>query len=109
MADCDKHQVPVKAEDALCHKYDNFIATALTSSGKQTHSILGVHLHLELFTNRLPFLPGVGLAAGGLLSLLFFKRRAFPIHYGVGIGIGYAVKQLELELNSNKRVTKPCC
>ncbi|CAG9327792.1 unnamed protein product [Blepharisma stoltei] len=33
---------------------------------------------------------GVGLGAGILLSLLFFKRKAPVIFYGAGIGGGYS-------------------
>ena len=47
---------------------------------------------------------GVGLAAGTVLSLLIFKRRMWPVHYGIGIGFGYALKDLEIALNSNSKL-----
>ena len=45
-------------------------------------------------------IPGVGLAVGSVLSLVLFKRRLWPIHYGIGIGFGYALKDLEIDLNA---------
>lgn len=45
-------------------------------------------------------LLGVGLGVGALLSLVIFRRRLWPIHYGVGIGFGYALKDFELQLNN---------
>lgn len=67
--------VAVKSEDSCCRKYDKFAANALTSTG-------------------------VGLAVGSVLSLVLFKRRLWPVHYGIGIGFGYALKDLELDLNA---------
>ncbi|KAI2808508.1 hypothetical protein RDWZM_005778 [Blomia tropicalis] len=71
----------VKSENSCCQKYDKFVANAITSTG-------------------------VGLGVGTVLSLIIFKRRMFPIHYGIGIGLGYALKDLELDLN---RANAPKC
>ncbi|XP_058820725.1 MICOS complex subunit MIC10-like [Topomyia yanbarensis] len=43
---------------------------------------------------------GGGLALGGVFSLLFFKRRAWPIIMGSGFGIGMAYTNCERSLNS---------
>ncbi|XP_055523499.1 MICOS complex subunit MIC10-like [Wyeomyia smithii] len=42
---------------------------------------------------------GGGLAVGGVFSLLFFKRRAWPIIMGSGFGIGMAYTNCERSLN----------
>nr|XP_044248510.1 MICOS complex subunit mic10 [Drosophila takahashii] len=43
-----------------------------------------------------------GLFIGSAVSLLFFKRRAWPSLVGVGFGIGAAYKTCEKEINSLK-------
>uniref|UniRef100_A0A3F2YX52 MICOS complex subunit MIC10 n=1 Tax=Anopheles farauti TaxID=69004 RepID=A0A3F2YX52_9DIPT len=45
---------------------------------------------------------GGGLAIGGILSILFFKRRAWPIIMGSGFGIGVAYNNCERSLNAAK-------
>ncbi|ETN66410.1 hypothetical protein AND_001815 [Anopheles darlingi] len=45
---------------------------------------------------------GGGLAIGSVLSLLFFKRRAWPIIMGSGFGIGVAYNNCERSLNASK-------
>ncbi|EDS37028.1 conserved hypothetical protein [Culex quinquefasciatus] len=42
---------------------------------------------------------GGGLALGSVFSLLFFKRRAWPIIMGSGFGIGVAYTNCERALN----------
>ncbi|KAG4079070.1 hypothetical protein HA402_001725 [Bradysia odoriphaga] len=42
-----------------------------------------------------------GLFIGTVFSLLFFKRRAFPIVLGTGFGIGVAYRNCEQELNAS--------
>lgn len=44
-------------------------------------------------------IPGGGLALGSVFSLLFFKRRAWPIIMGSGFGIGVAYTNCERALN----------
>lgn len=41
-----------------------------------------------------------GLFVGSILSLLFLKRRAWPLVFGTGFGIGVAYRTCERELNS---------
>ncbi|XP_065092528.1 MICOS complex subunit Mic10-like [Ochlerotatus camptorhynchus] len=43
---------------------------------------------------------GGGLALGSVFSLLFFKRRAWPIIMGSGFGVGMAYTNCERSLNS---------
>ncbi|XP_062537397.1 MICOS complex subunit Mic10-like [Armigeres subalbatus] len=43
---------------------------------------------------------GGGLALGSVFSLLFFKRRAWPIIMGSGFGVGIAYTNCERSLNS---------
>ncbi|GAB0090548.1 MICOS complex subunit MIC10 [Sergentomyia squamirostris] len=41
-----------------------------------------------------------GLAVGAVMSLLFFKRRRWPLVMGTGFGIGMAYTRCEKDLNS---------
>ncbi|XP_069683350.1 MICOS complex subunit MIC10-like [Periplaneta americana] len=43
---------------------------------------------------------GGGLLVGSVVSLLFFKRRSWPIILGTGFGIGMAYANCERDLNS---------
>lgn len=43
---------------------------------------------------------GGGLALGSVFSLLFFKRRRWPIIMGGGFGIGMAYSNCEKDLNA---------
>ncbi|XP_052865140.1 MICOS complex subunit Mic10-like [Anopheles cruzii] len=45
---------------------------------------------------------GAGFAIGGVLSLLFFKRRSWPILTGSAFGIGVAYDNCERSLNASK-------
>ncbi|KAH7643027.1 MICOS complex subunit MIC10 [Dermatophagoides farinae] len=67
----------VKSDMAICQKYDRFIANAIMNTG-------------------------IGIAAGSLASLILFKRRVWPIHYGIGIAFGYSLKDFEICLNQRK-------
>lgn len=42
---------------------------------------------------------GSGVLLGGLASVLFLKRRRWPIIAGMGVGIGIAYANCEHELN----------
>lgn len=44
-------------------------------------------------------LLGGGTALGGVLSLLFFKRRGWPLLVGAGVGIGMAYTSCEISIN----------
>lgn len=43
--------------------------------------------------------PGGGIALGGLVSLLFLRRRAWPVLMGGGFGVGVAYTNCEKSLN----------
>ncbi|XP_052900854.1 MICOS complex subunit Mic10-like [Anopheles moucheti] len=45
---------------------------------------------------------GGGLVLGSVFSVLFFKRRAWPIIIGSGFGIGVAYNNCERSLNADK-------
>lgn len=53
---------------------------------------------------------GGGIAIGSVFSLLFFKRRKWPIILGGGFGIGLAYSNCERDLNppNNDSGTNPC-
>lgn len=46
---------------------------------------------------------GGGFVIGSLVSLLFFKRRAFPLWIGTGFGFGVGYRNCETALNSNDK------
>lgn len=45
------------------------------------------------------YFVGGGLVIGGVISLLFLKRRAWPLIMGTGLGFGVAFRNCETELN----------
>ncbi|CAH1156052.1 unnamed protein product [Phaedon cochleariae] len=51
---------------------------------------------------------GGGLALGTVFSLLFFKRRRWPILMGGGFGIGMAYSNCEQDLNGTFRRCDHC-
>lgn len=73
-------QAVTKSDDAMCQKYERFLSQAIMTTG-------------------------IGMLGGAITSLILFKRRSWPIHWGIGIGFGYALKDLEINLNdhSNKK------
>ncbi|KAJ3642618.1 hypothetical protein Zmor_025381 [Zophobas morio] len=46
---------------------------------------------------------GGGLVLGSVFSLLFFKRRRWPILLGGGFGVGMAYSNCERDLNATIR------
>ncbi|XP_055315046.1 MICOS complex subunit Mic10-like [Sitodiplosis mosellana] len=46
---------------------------------------------------------GGGFLIGSVVSLLFFKRRAFPLWLGTGFGFGFGYRNCETALNSNEK------
>ncbi|KAJ9586684.1 hypothetical protein L9F63_019722 [Diploptera punctata] len=44
---------------------------------------------------------GGGLAVGTLMSLLFFKRKSWPVILGTGFGIGMAYANCERSINNS--------
>lgn len=51
---------------------------------------------------------GGGLVLGSVFSLLFFKRRRWPIIMGGGFGVGMAYSNCEKELNNTLRGCEKC-
>ncbi|XP_049289574.1 MICOS complex subunit Mic10-like [Anopheles funestus] len=45
---------------------------------------------------------GGGLVLGSVFSIIFFKRRTWPIIIGSGFGIGVAYNNCERSLNASK-------
>ena len=50
--------------------------------------------------NQIFTVLGGGLFLGTVFSLLFFKRRRFPIILGTGFGVGVAYTNCERDLNA---------
>jgi inner membrane organizing system protein 1 len=46
-----------------------------------------------------------GLTVGAVLSLVLFKRKSWPIVFGLGSGFGMAVTNCQSELNSIGRAS----
>lgn len=46
------------------------------------------------------FILGGGILLGSVFSLLFFKKRKWPIILGGGFGIGMAYSNCERDINS---------
>lgn len=61
------------------------------------------HFCLHSIFTRVCANTGGGLAIGSVLSLLFFKRRAFPLWLGTGFGFGVGYRNCESALNSNQK------
>nr|CAH7732820.1 unnamed protein product [Callosobruchus chinensis] len=51
---------------------------------------------------------GGGLVLGGVFSLLFFKRKRWPILMGGGFGVGMAYSNCEKDLNASLRSCDKC-
>ncbi|CAH1969226.1 unnamed protein product [Acanthoscelides obtectus] len=51
---------------------------------------------------------GGGLVLGGVFSLLFFKRKRWPILMGGGFGIGMAYSNCEKDLNASLHACNKC-
>ncbi|XP_067004563.2 MICOS complex subunit Mic10 [Anabrus simplex] len=51
---------------------------------------------------------GAGVIVGSVFSLLFFKRRSWPIILGGGFSLGVAYNNCERELNDVLRTDKEC-
>lgn len=49
---------------------------------------------------------GGGVLLGGLCSLLFFKRRKWPVILGGGFGVGMAYSNCERDINAT---LQPAC
>ncbi|KAL1915861.1 uncharacterized protein VTP21DRAFT_6249 [Calcarisporiella thermophila] len=43
---------------------------------------------------------GIGLGTGVVLSVLLFKRRAWPVMMSTGFGMGYAYSDCQIFLNA---------
>ncbi|XP_045491469.1 MICOS complex subunit MIC10-like [Colias croceus] len=48
---------------------------------------------------------GGGVLLGALTSVLFFKRRRWPMIAGMGMGVGLAYANCEYELNPKKNAS----
>lgn len=87
-----------KEEEKKTEKlYDNYIR--LSQSPFSLHCIQywnSLHLHSYLhFT-------GGGFLIGSVVSLLFFKRKSFPLWIGTGFGFGVGYRNCEIALNSKE-------
>lgn len=73
----------------------------MLNSVSNLSNIFDLRLH-NFFCNTLisKITTGGGLALGGVMSLLFFKRRIWPVYVGSGFGIGVAYTNCERSLNT---------
>merc|ERR1711974_193858 len=67
----------VKAEDVLGHKFDKCL----------------VDTSIKV---------GTGLVVGSVFSLLLFKRRMWPVTFGLGTGFGMGYANCQNDINSRK-------
>lgn len=108
------------SEDQFGKKVDRCITDTLVKAGtlhiKIDNDDISIHyvrlyrseeiiIHrITYFTFILYFqLIGGGFLIGSVISLLFFKRRAFPLWIGTGFGFGVGFRNCESALNSNEK------
>ncbi|XP_023327552.1 MICOS complex subunit MIC10 [Eurytemora carolleeae] len=68
-----------KSEEVLCNKFDSCLADATVK-------------------------VGAGLTIGAVSSLLLFKRKMWPITFGIGSGFGMSYSDCEHELNNSNYI-----
>lgn len=89
-------QKQVFAEDQYGHKIDRCVSDAMIKFGKpvipqllcQYFNFHALKFHNLFFAD----FQGVGLTIGGLVSLLFVKRRLWPVVGGGFFGLGGKLK-----------------
>lgn len=100
-----KLQQTISPEDQFGKKIDRCVTDSIVKAGEcNTLLLCQLYKRMELYiyVDIEFFFPGGGLFIGSVLSLVFFKRRAFPIYLGTGFGIGVGYRNCELALNANK-------
>lgn len=96
----------VFAEDKMGQKIDRCFSDSLIKAGQSfapnalsvLHKFDKISRSNEIFI-ILSIFPGVGLSLGGVFSLLFFKRRMWPLYGGTFFGLGVAYNNCEKALN----------
>lgn len=93
----------VFVEDRMGQKIDRCFSDAVIKAGEtRSDAVVIFHYIRVLHANFHKFwLSGVGLTLGGVFSLFFFKRRAWPLYGGAFFGLGVAYNNCEKALNSN--------
>ena len=83
-----------RSEDELGMKWDRCLAdTSVKMLGGKSH------LSLLLVASSNIHSHSSGLTMGGIFSLLLFKKKAWPITFGIGTGFGMGYSNCEHDLN----------
>lgn len=93
----------VFVEDRMGQKIDRCFSDAVIKAGESHGDTVVIFCYIRVLHanfNNFVFL-GVGLTLGGVFSLFFFKRRAWPLYGGAFFGLGVAYNNCEKALNSN--------
>lgn len=90
----------VFVEDRMGQKIDRCFSDAVIKAGECRCDSVVISYYIRVLHANFWFL-GVGLTLGGVFSLFFFKRRAWPLYGGTFFGLGVAYNNCEKALNSN--------
>jgi len=75
-------------------------ATSEVTSAVKAEDVLGQKFDKCLVDTSIKI--GTGLALGSVFSLLLFKRRMWPLTFGLGAGFGMGYANCQNDINSKK-------
>ncbi|XP_068629733.1 uncharacterized protein, partial [Battus philenor] len=86
------------------HQLSGFAFLLLLKMGKKVNDIEDDYsAKLDLCLSDGIIKTGSGIALGAIASVLFLRRKRWPIIAGMGMGIGLAYANCENELNPKKK------